>query len=378
MLQANIFGAYDTRDLANLFVAPTAGPNRVTIQSVLEDMRQWATYLEDIARLYLELIVDETEDAEGRMEFGSGGGEMQPYREYGAVEDTRTEESGWEFGLPLKRYRDQQAYTEEYLTSNNLGQIQKDTIAAGNRYVTTRILLVIRALVGHLNYTFNEAGLPGMVAGTTPARAVKRLMNADGIPGSIRIGNSIVQIGTLQSYVPSGSATLTKAQFVLNRTKLKERGFTGYVRHVISPLDVETVRAMAGFTPRVEANPYIRVVNDTTPQEQAVVRMTEAIGVFGDGLGADGEVVVLPFWPQGYVYSYDATKQKPVRLRNHRMPQFQGFKLVQNDTGAAYGDGDLRNKVWEFIQGAGVANRMNGVVSQATTGVYVPPSVISG
>jgi hypothetical protein len=148
------------------------------------------------------------------------------------------------------------------------------------------------------------------------------------------------------------------------------------VIHIISATDQDTVKGLAGFIPRPVDNPYVNVENGpAVTTTTAVVTKPESIGVFSDGGNADGEVVVVPFWPAGYTYSYDANAPRPVRTREHRLPQFRGFNLVQDETRASYGDGALRNRQWERIIGAGVRNRANGVVIKATAGAYTVPAI---
>jgi hypothetical protein len=369
MLFPNIFGGYDTRDLPSLKVSDVQGGET----AVMNDIRKWADYINQIADLYIEVLAVSGTQASGTFGFGTGDGEMQPYTEYGNTEATFTQESTWGWGVPIRRWRDRQMYTEEYIATKSLDQINKDVIAATNRFLTTRTKTVIRALTGNVNYTFNDAQFPGSDKGPL---IVKRLFNNDGESGQILVNNAIVQLGTLQSYVPSGSASLVVGQFTLNRTKLRERGYIGRVIHIISPTDADTVKAMAGFIQAPIENPYVNVENG--PQvttTTAVVTRPQSIGVFNNGGVSDGEVVVFPFWPASYVLSFDATQPKPVRIREHELAQFRGFRVVQDETRAAYGENPLRNKRWEYIAGAAVENRLNGVVSLATTGAYAPPAI---
>lgn len=365
----NIFGAYDTRDLPSLRI----GQNGVTEAQIMADIRQWSDYINEIADAYINLLAADEDQATGTFGNGTGGGEMQPYTEYGETEATRTGESQWAWGLPIRRWRDAQLYTEEYIATKSLQQINKDVIASTNRFLTTKVKMVLRAIFGAANYVFNDTIFPGSDKGQL---AVKRLFNADGVVGTMFVNGAAVSIGTMQSYVPSGSATIIVGQFTLNRTKLRERGYTGRVIHLIAESDADTVKALAGFVATDVPNPYVRVENGPeVTTTTAVVTKPRAIGVFSNGGASDGEVVSFPFWPAGYVFSFDATKPKPVGVRQHEDARFRGWRLVQDETRAAYGEQALRHKKWEYIAGAGVTNRANGVVSLATAGAYAAPTL---
>jgi hypothetical protein len=369
MFFPNIFGAYDTRDLPNLTVAQVPGGEA----AIMADIRVWADYHNRVANLYMDLLAESGTEATGSQGNGAGGGELQPYQEYGETEATRTDESAYQWGLPIRRFRDRQMYSEEYVFTESLDRINKDTIAATNRDLTTRIKIVLRALLGNTNYTFVDGVFPGEQRGPI---FVKRLFNNDASPGSMFVNGVALALGTLQSYLPSGSATLVVGQFQLARTKLRQRGLTGRIIHVASAADADTIRAMPGFFATPVANPYVNVTGPTaTPVTTAVVTRPQSIGVFSDGGNADGEVVIVPFWPSLYTYSFDATQPKPVRFREHSDARFRGFNLVQDQTRAAYGEDALRNKRWERIIGAGVVTRENGVIVQATTGAYTVPAV---
>jgi hypothetical protein len=370
----NIFGAYDTRELPLLTLQNVPGGEA----AIAEDIRQWADFHNRVAQLYVDLFCETGTEVGGTFGGGAGGGELQPYAEYGETEATRTDETKWSWGLPIRRYRDRQMYTEEYLAMATLERINRDTISATNRDLTTRVKMVIRALVGNVNYTFNDGVFPG---GERGPLFVKRLFNNDATPGNAFINGTPLALGTLQSYLPSGAGAIAVAQFTLARTKLRERGYTAKVIHVISDTDADTVRGMAGFIPSLtregnQLNQYVNVQNGpAVTTTTAVVSRPQSIGVFNDGGNSDGEVVVVPFWPAGYTFSFDPTKAKTLRIREHENAAYRGFNLVQDQSRTSYGDGALRNKRWERIAGAGVVNRLNGVLIKATAGAYTVPAV---
>src|SRR4051812_32102497 len=124
MYSPNIFGAYDTRQLPTLNLSSPG----VSEAQIMADIRRWAAVYNQVADLYTSFLADspQTENA-GAAGTGTAAGEMQPYTEYGEVEATNVEQNEWEWALPIRRYRDRQLYTEEYLQLATLAKIQEDT-----------------------------------------------------------------------------------------------------------------------------------------------------------------------------------------------------------------------------------------------------------
>jgi hypothetical protein len=348
---------------------------------VAADVRRYADFFDRAVQTYENGLAVPGSDEFGTFYMGTAGGEMQPYTEYGATEATRTDQSWWNWGAPIRRYRDRQLYTEEYLAIVNLQQLAIDTIAATNRYLTTRLKMMLRALLINTNYTWVDREFPGDADGKQIS--VLRLFNADGNNGKVwnPLTSAFVDTGAVQHYLPSGAAgpALSIANFRVGRAALRDLGMTGRVVHIISPTDVDTVKAMAQFV-AIETIPN-NIYAQTTPalaapKTTAVVTRPQAIGVINDAGNGDGEVVVYPFFPAGYTFSEDVTQDPPIVIRRHKDAQFVGFRMVQDQTRTAYGDGDLRNKRWEFIAGAAVRNRANGVAVQATNaGAYTAPTI---
>jgi hypothetical protein len=76
------------------------------------------------------------------------------------------------------------------------------------------------------------------------------------------------------------------------------------------------------------------------------------------------------------MFSYDRSKPKPVRIRQHPDANKRGFRLVADETRGGERPGrPLVNKYWQRIFGAGVRNRFNGVMTKITTGAYSDPVI---
>jgi hypothetical protein len=375
MFFPNVFGAYESRELATLRVGSTL-PNGtvVTVESIMAEIRRFADFFDAAVQVYENALARRITDAQGTFGTGTAGGEMQPYTELGETEATRTEHNEWAWGAPIRRWRDRQIYTEEYLATADLAQINTDTIAATNRYLTTRLKTMLRALLRNTNYDWVDREFPG--EGKGAVIPVKALFNADGNTGRMYVNNAVLSTAAIQHYLPSGQAAMNIANFTIGRSTLRDIGYTGRVVHLISPTDEDAVKALPGFIPLppAQGDVYARAV-PAAPTTTAVVTRPQAIGTFSNGGVSDGEVVVFPFWPAGYTFSYDATKSVPLVIREHANAAFRGFRLVQDQSRTAYGDGDIRNKRWEYIAGAAVENRANGVVVKVTAGAYTVPQI---
>jgi hypothetical protein len=369
MIFPNIFGSYEARDLPSIRIG-----NGATMEQVMADLRRFADFFDAAVQVYENALATRGSDEGGSFGTGTGGGELQPYTELGETEATRTEFSEWLWNAPIRRWRDRQIYTEEYLLVETLQTIARDTIAAMNRYLSTRLKMLLRALLRNTNYDWFDREFPGNAKGNQ--LRIYSLFNADGNTGRMWVNNAPMDTGALQHYLSSGAAGITLANFTLGRDTLRDIGHTGRVVHLVSPADEDTVKALPGFiaTPPAAGDIYARDV-PAAPTTQAVVTRPRAIGTIANGGVSDGEIVVFPFWPANYTFSYDATKGAPLFIRTRPEANFQGFRLVQDQTRTAYGDGDLRNKRWEFIGGAAVQNRANGVVVQGTAGAYAVPTV---
>jgi hypothetical protein len=379
MLLPNIFGAYDSRELPALRINVGATSAGVDMAQIYADIKRYADFFDKAVATYENGLAVRNNEPFGTYYMGTAGGEMQPYTEYGATEATRTDQSWWNWGTPIRRYRDRQLYTEEYLVTANLQQLAIDVVAATNRYLTTRLKMMLRALLRNTNYTWTDNEFPGDADGKQIP--VLALFNADANNGRVfnPLISDFVNTGAIQHYLPSGAAAVSLANFTIGRATLRDLGLTGRVVHIISPNDADTVKALPQFI-KTEMIPNDRYATTTpalaAPQTTAVVTRPQAIGTISNGGVSDGEVVVYPFFPAGYTFSLDVTADPPLVIRSHKDAQFQGFRLVQDQTRTAYGDGDLRNKRWEFIAGGAVRNRANGVAVQATVaGAYTAPTI---
>jgi hypothetical protein len=354
----NIFGHYDSRDLAAVSLADYTEKNAVA------DLRAFAA---DYGAALQELLGNLAQyDTIVQANFGTTfGGELQPYVETGETEATRVG-AEWTVGFPIRRLRDRQLYTEEYLARVTLEKLQQDVINAAARDYQTMLKMLLRALMLKTNYTFTDGQFPGLGLG---AISVKRLANNDGGTGSIFVDGIEVPIGTLQSYIGSNNATLTSAAFITAYGKLRTMGKTGDVVFLINSNDEGTVRGFTEFY--ASNNPLIVDPN----KKYAQVQSPRAIGRL-EGANLSGEVVVHPYMPQGYFFAYDRSDTPPLKIRETTEPQFRGFRLVQDQTRAAYGEAALRNKRWERIAGAAVYNRVNGVAVQVVASTtYTDPTI---
>jgi hypothetical protein len=354
----NIFGGYDTRDnLAQTIAAFTEDRALADIQAFLTEFNGLVNTVTDT------LAVNDTI---AQTDFGTiGGGEMQPYVEYGNTEATRGFDK-WSVQFPIYRFRDRQLYTEEFLQTENLDALNKDVVNSAIRSATTRVKAVLKAVLLSSNYTFEDAQFPGSKLGTF---TIRRLFNNDSASGTVYVNGAAVSIGALQHYITSGASSWSTAAFTAAKAKLRLVGRGRDTVFYISDNDSDDVKGLTGFVPRPDPT-----INSPTAVT-AIVESPRAIGRMNTA-GGEGEVIVMPFWPDGYMLASDRSDAKPVMIRERTEAQFRGHRLVQNETRADYGVKSLRNKIWEDIFGAGVHNRANGVAVMIDSGgSYTDPTI---
>lgn len=355
---ANIFGAYDSRDLESRPVSD------FTESKVFEDIQRFAQQYQRGLQLLIQGVAAFGTDA--KTEFGTSvGGELQVQGEYSqGVEATKTE-GKWEVGFPLLRFGDRQIYTKEYLARATLQKLQTDIIAAAVRDATTMRKIILRALLLKTNYTFNDKKeFPTVGLGSI---TIYRLFNNDSATGEIFVDGAAVSIGSLQHYITNANASINNAVFTLIRDKLNAAGLGADIVFWISRTNEAAVKALTDFVPPAQA-----LISDPAAKS-AIIRSPQAIGRMEDG---NGEVQVMPFMPAGYVFGYDRAAGPPVFIRETEEPEFRGFKLVGDDTRVQYDEHPIRNKHWERIAGAGVKNRANGVALFVDAGgTYTDPSI---
>jgi len=363
----DIFGYRDTNDLTSDLTGITLFD--YTERQALADVQRFAT---DFSALVSNMISDFADVGDiAKMIFGDpAGGEMQPYGEAGATEASLPAE-GWDVAFPIRRFRSRKLYTEEYLQTTVLELVEKDIIQAAGEYWNTAQKQMLRALLGNANYDWTDGPFPGSNLGTIH---VKRLLNNDSDPGSILVNGANVTIGDKQNYFGSNEVSMTIAPFVTAYQKLRALGNSTDVVVRCSQADGDIIKGYSQFIkplPNFMIDPLGKYARVSSPE----VSSAKSIGRLFD-TNIDAEVVIQPLMPAGYVVMYDRAAPKPLRMRQHKLAQFQGFRLVQDETRTAYGEQSLRNKRWEWIGGFGVRNRTNGVVFQAVnSAAYTPPTI---
>lgn len=354
----NIFGGYDTRD--NLALSITEFTEERAVQVIQEFLTEFNAAVDDT----VDILAAPTTDA--KTEYGTlDGGEMQAYREYGEIEATR-QGGVWDVAYPIRRFRDRTMYTEEFVATENIEALNRDVVSAAIRNQTTRLKMVLRAILLKANYTFADGDFPGSKLGSL---TIRRLFNNDSQAGEIVVNGVATGIGTLQHYITSGGANLAIDDFAAARDKLKAVGLGNDVVYLMAQSLADDAADLTEFVGTRDA----RVVDPA--EKYAIVRSPRAIGYLS-GAGAEGEIVVMPFFPDNYFLAIDRAGPRPVAIRQHRDARFQGFRLVQDQTRASYGEKALRNKQWEYIAGAGVRARHNGVAVEITAdATYDDPTI---
>jgi hypothetical protein len=381
-----IFGDLDSRDLMDRPV-PEVEPADLfdAIQKALAIYNELAT---DVVSIFAETSQVAKERYDAAMLGGADSGLLQPRGEYSRVLATQVAqeqgaENAFEVGYPIRAYGDRGMFTPEFLLRATVREVNNKTLDAMMRDSNTLFRHVLDALFQDENYEFTDDKVLGQGLGTYE---VKRLLNADGIPGVVkRWDNELVALGTLNAY--KVSAAITNATFDMIHDYLKDIGMDGDIVYIISKADEPTVRLLTNFVPfdpeqTTFVDPNIQdpapVEGTVVPPAVARVRSPRAIGRMRAADGNSGEVIVIPWMFAGYIFGMDRSADKPVVIRESDLSQLRGFTLVDEDgmTPIIGGSKIIANKYWQRVFGTGVRNRANGCCVQITgNATYTAPSV---
>jgi hypothetical protein len=381
----NLFGDFDSRDLER----PAA---EVPQPELYDQIARVLAMYSELALDVVGLLAVTTTVAKERFAADMGNsdtGLLQMRAEYGRPLATRITqaqaETAFEVGYPIYPFADRAMFTPEFLQRNPVREVNNKTVDALIRDYNTLFRYVLAAIFDNVNYAFEDDAVIGQNLGQIE---VKRLLNADGIPGVIQHEDgTTTTLGTANAYKVSGTAAYTNGTFVLAHNYLKSLGMDRDIVHCISKADETAVSLLSDFVtidsppaadPNIIEAPTLDVNgNPIPPPPRSLVRAPRAIGRVRSADNNSGEVVVIPWMPAGYLFSFDRAAEKPVVIRESDLAGLRGFRLVSSDnmTPEIGGDKLIVNKYWQRIFGAGVRNRANGCIVQVTTnGAYTAPS----
>lgn len=354
MPDLNIFGAYSYEDLPSVAVAD------LTEEKTLAAIQAFYAAENAFMQEMLRTLCTFGTAPQAEFEMG-GGGAFQRLSDVGAIEATKVGDA-WSLGFPIHAYGDRTIWTQSYLDEATLYTLNRDAIDKAQKDVTTMINIVNSALLLKTNYTFNDANWPGSKTGSLN---VRRLANNDSTDGSIYYNGSEIQIGSLQHYITSGSGTLAEAAFTAARAKLRTVGMDTRIVYLVSKATADTTEGLAAFEPVQDT----RIVDPAA--SYALVSSPRARGRI-----ASGEVWEWPHFPDGYIFAFDITKTKPVRIREHALAKYRGLTVVQDDRMGEIPSRPMVNKYVRRVAGAGIYNRVNGVCVQVSANAdYTDPTL---
>lgn len=375
----NLFGNFDSRDLERPVVEIPQPDLLAQIQEVLQ-------MYSDLANDIIGVLASRTTVVKEMFVFGSGGdhnGLLQLAAEYTNGLATRPSITGtvgvFDVGYPIRRFRDRAMWTPEYLLRAKLSDINEKTYDALIKDYNTLFRYVLDAVFKTNNYDFVDDAVIGQGFGTVN---VKRLLNADGGNERVYLNGVPTNIGAMNNYKVSGTSTWTGGVFVTARDSLKALGLDNDIVFFVSKADADIIVTLPEFVPvnyEDTSDPNIieyMSINDQNqyvPPPRALVKSPRAIGRIRNC----GEVIVLPWMPDGYLFSMDRAAERPLVIRECDLSQLRGFRLVAQDGMSPELGGDklIVNKMWERIFGVGVRNRANGCIVQITTNpTYTAPS----
>jgi hypothetical protein len=162
-----------------------------------------------------------------------------------------------------------------------------------------------------------------------------------------------------------GTGSFVVGDLITAINTVLEHYLSGEMRIYIAKNLETTVRGFSGFYPYYDAR--LRLAADTTVAAQKTLDMENAqdraIGILDSS-----EVFVKPWVPSGYVFVFNASAPKPLRMRVR--DDMQGNLHIAADM-EIY---PLRAQFLEREYGISVLERSNGACLLTTNGTYSAPS----
>lgn len=313
------------------------------------------------------------------------GGRMQKITKRGGAEKTRSGQRWW-CGFPIAAYGTEQAYEVPWLQRATFVDLAATILTATLQDIETMIVEMLRGLLRNDTYNFDDTVWPGgnavnlvNVNSGGPIQ-VCPLANADGSTGSVYAWGTEIALSTLNHYLVSGTANPTIGGFNTMKTKMRAVGNDADLVHVVSRTTADYI--VSNFAGTDFFQP-VEVLNRYFAQDEFGKYATQNFGLLGQTvrsrgrLSTFGELVEWPHFPDGYAFTYDRTKEPPLRMRESDLAGEQGLGMAPMDPNTPDIQGNpLALKKWRRIFGIGARNRVNGVVMQFTTnGSYAIPTL---
>lgn len=375
-LTANTFGEFLFADLLPVNILD------VTEDRYLPMIQNFLATEQNFLNSITAILCDTGTDVQTGFQTGVGG-KMQRLARRGSVEATRGGVP-WYVSFPLYAYGNKQLYEVAWLKRAKFWQLATTILDATLSDIRTTIEEMLGALLNNVNGSYDDSVWPGMKAAYPGHSAtnltISRLANNDSAAGSIYARGVETQIGTLQHYLTSGAANPAVAAFTTSRDKLRTVGNDADIVAVVSRATADYVAdnfAASDFTQPQE------LLSRFVDQDFTGKYAQQTYGLLDPGIRSRGrirnniELVEWPHFPDNYIFSYDRSKEPPLRRRISDLADEQGLHLASDD-------GDLPDvqshplakKEWRRMQGFGCRNRTNGVVMQITTsGTYAVPTI---
>lgn len=287
-------------------------------------------------------------------------GEFQEVDEFGRV-PTQMAQGGSNVGFPLRLFQYATGWTAMTLPLMTVGEVAEMLLGAQQADVRKRRAAIKKAIYLSSNYTFRDrVDVPQLDLG------VKRLANADSMAIPNGPDSTAFDASTHTHYSAINGLTASALSSLIQN--VTEHGHGGRVIVAIHYLDADTVSALTGFV-------AAQVVGITPSTNAAfAILPTNPLNQYNRYLGQfkGAEIWIKPWAIQNYALAYDAmAREKPLVLRQHRLPQFNGMRLVAEHTVHP-----LSTAHYENSYGYGVWGRTSAAVLYFGGGSYTDPSIL--
>jgi hypothetical protein len=180
----------------------------------------------------------------------------------------------------------------------------------------------------------------------------------------------------LNHYLVSGSASLTLGAFQLARAALRNVAHDSQIVYIVGRGTADSAEALTGSLADSFALPVQSAIVDILGKYSKLSIPGILSAPRFRGRIARGDLIEMPFFPEGYIFAMDYSKERPLRIRESDLAKYRGLRLINDDTVPEVPNNPLLNKYWQRIFGIGARNRVNGVAVQITTaGSYTAPAL---
>lgn len=328
--------------------------------------QQLQVFLDAHNRLMDEMTMDLVDPTTDRfLTWGSNDEvQMQDGDEFSRPDVQKVSVSPTMMAFPLRLKQVAYGVSQLFMETKTVGDLEQVVTAATDADVRDRLATIRAALFNPANNLTYKDRLVDNI--TLPLRS---LINADGayIPPD-KFGNTF-DPNTHTHFLGTSSFVASDLQALIDT--VVEHYASGSLRVYINRAQETTVRGFTGFNPYWDAR-----ITPSVNQNNALGTPLDVLNIYNRPIGIFGaaEIWVKPWLPASYLFAFNTTAPKPLRLRTRPTAGTNRGALRVAAQIASY---PLMATYMEREYGIGVYERTNGAALYTGNSTYSAPSAWS-